>query len=47
VVGGIGLPLEDGIRLENDLATLLRTTEDRLEGAKAFVEKRKPRWSGK
>jgi len=47
VVGGIGLPLEDGIRLENDLATLLRTTEDRIEGAKAFVEKRKPRWSGK
>ena len=47
VVGGIGLPLEDGIRLENDLATLLRTTEDRLEGAKAFVEKRKPRWTGR
>jgi enoyl-CoA hydratase len=47
VVGGIGLPLDDGIRLENDLATLLRTTEDRLEGAKAFVEKRKPRWTGK
>jgi enoyl-CoA hydratase/carnithine racemase len=47
VVGGLGLPLADGIRLENDLATLLRTTEDRVEGAKAFVEKRKPRWSGR
>src|SRR5258705_5804567 len=47
VVGGLGLPLADGIRLENDLSTLLRTTEDRIEGAKAFVEKRKPRWSGK
>ena len=47
VVGGLGLPLDDGIRLENDLATLLRTTEDRVEGAKAFVEKRKPRWSGR
>jgi enoyl-CoA hydratase len=47
VVGGLGLPLADGIRLENDLATLLRTTEDRVEGAKAFVEKRKPRWTGK
>ena len=47
VVGGIGMTLEDGIRLENDLATLLRTTEDRIEGAKAFVEKRKPRWTGK
>lgn len=47
VVGGLGLPLADGIRLENDLATLLRTTEDRVEGARAFVEKRKPRWTGK
>src|SRR6266566_9181890 len=47
VVGGLGLPLADGIRLENDLSTLLRTTEDRVEGAKAFVEKRKPKWSGK
>ena len=47
VVGGLGLPLDDGIRLENDLATLLRTTEDRVEGAKAFVEKRKPRWAGR
>jgi len=47
VVGGLGLPLQDGIRLENDLATLLRTTEDRVEGAKAFVEKRKPRWTGR
>ena len=47
VVGGLGLPLQDGIRLENDLATLLRTTEDRVEGAKAFVEKRKPKWTGK
>ena len=47
VVGGLELPLADGIRLENDLATLLRTTEDRVEGARAFVEKRKPKWSGR
>src|SRR5512145_2019575 len=47
VVKGLALPLEDGVRLENDLATLLRTTEDRLEGAKAFLEKRKPRWQGR
>jgi enoyl-CoA hydratase/carnithine racemase len=47
VVAGLELPLADGLRLENDLATLLRTTEDRAEGARAFVEKRKPRWSGR
>ena len=47
VVKGLELPLADGLRLENDLATLLRTTEDRVEGAKAFLEKRKPRFTGK
>ena len=47
VVKGLELPLADGIRLEGDLSTLLRTTEDRLEGAKAFLEKRKPSWSGR
>jgi enoyl-CoA hydratase len=47
VVAGLALPLGDGLRLENDLATLLRTTEDRVEGARAFVEKRKPTWSGR
>jgi len=47
VVAGLELPLADGLRLENDLSTLLRTTEDRLEGARAFVEKRSPRWSGR
>jgi hypothetical protein len=38
VLGGLGLPRADGIRLEND--------EDRVEGAKAFVEKPKPKWTG-
>ena len=46
VVKGLELPLADGIRLESDLATLLRTTEDRIEGARAFLEKRKPRFTG-
>ncbi len=46
VVKGLELPLADGLRLENDLATLLRTTEDRIEGARAFLEKRAPRWTG-
>jgi enoyl-CoA hydratase/carnithine racemase len=47
VVKGLELPLADGLRLENDLSTLLRTTDDRLEGAKAFLEKRAPRWTGR
>ena len=47
VVKGLGMSLEDGLRLENDLSTLLRTTEDRIEGAKAFLEKRPPHWSGR
>ena len=47
VVKGLGMSLEDGLRLEGDLSTLLRTTEDRVEGAKAFLEKRQPRWTGK
>src|SRR5262245_18628609 len=46
VVKGLELPLADGLRLENDLSTLLRTTEDRVEGARAFLEKRPPRWTG-
>jgi enoyl-CoA hydratase/carnithine racemase len=47
VVKGLELPLADGLRLEGDLSTLLRTTEDRIEGAKAFLEKRAPRWTGR
>jgi enoyl-CoA hydratase len=47
VVKGLALPLEDGVRLEGDLSVFLRTTDDRLEGAKAFLEKRKPRWQGR
>ena len=46
IVRGLELPLAEGLTLENDLATLLRTTEDRLEGARAFLEKRSPRFTG-
>jgi enoyl-CoA hydratase/carnithine racemase len=47
VVKGLESPLAEGIRLENDLSTLLRTTEDRVEGARAFLEKRPPQWTGR
>ncbi|MPZ14334.1 MAG: hypothetical protein GEU73_07900 [Chloroflexi bacterium] len=41
------LPLEDGLRLEADLATVLQTTRDRQEGVQAFLERRPPRFSGR
>ena len=44
---GLEMPLIDGLRLESDLSTLLGGTEDRLEGARAFVEKRAPVWQGR
>jgi enoyl-CoA hydratase len=47
VVKGLELPLAAGLRLERDLSALLRTTEDRLEGARAFLDKRPPRWTGR
>jgi enoyl-CoA hydratase len=47
VVKGLELPLADGLRLEADLLALLRATDDRLEGARAFLEKRPPRWTGR
>ncbi len=41
------LPLRDGMRLELDLAAMLMATEDRLEAAAAFREKRKPDFKGR
>jgi enoyl-CoA hydratase len=47
VVKALDLPLADGIRLEEDLYVLLQTTEDRGEGVRAFLGRRKPRFSGR
>ncbi|MBI4528679.1 MAG: enoyl-CoA hydratase/isomerase family protein [Deltaproteobacteria bacterium] len=44
---GMEMSLENGIKLEVDLSTMLRTTEDCSEGPKAFAEKRKPVWKGR
>jgi enoyl-CoA hydratase/carnithine racemase len=43
---GIEMPIADGLRLEADLAVLLHNTTDRLEGAAAFRERRKPSYRG-
>jgi enoyl-CoA hydratase/carnithine racemase len=47
VVRGLELPLEEGLKVEAELYTLVRTTEDRMEGARAFTEKRPPQFKGR
>jgi E-phenylitaconyl-CoA hydratase/naphthyl-2-hydroxymethylsuccinyl-CoA hydratase len=44
---GTDLPVEQGIQLDYMLWGILRDTEDRLEGRKAFAEKRPPQYKGK
>jgi enoyl-CoA hydratase len=44
---GMDMTLDQGLRLEADLSFLLQSTEDRDEGIKAFIEKRKGQFTGK
>ncbi len=44
---GMDMTLEQGLRLEADLAVLLHTTHDRAEGLKSFLEKRSPNFAGR
>lgn len=39
------LPLDQGLRYEQSLFTLVMASQDKEEGAKAFTERRKPNWS--
>lgn len=43
---GLDLTLEQGLRLECDLYMILQTTQDRVEGIKAFRKKRQPLFRG-
>lgn len=44
---GLDLPLPAALELESQAFGLLRDTEDRLEGRRAFQEKRPPRYVGR
>ncbi len=47
ILRGMDIPLEDGLRLEQQLAEPVRNSEDAKEGPKAFAEKRAPEFKGK
>jgi hypothetical protein len=39
--------LSEGLKVEVELYMLLRITEDRMKGARAFQEKRSPQFKGR
>ena len=47
ILRGLDMPLEQALRFETDLTVILQTTEDRAEGVRAFLEKRRPEFKGR
>jgi len=47
MIRGMGMSLDDGLRLECTLFDLMLRTEDGAEGPRAFAERRKPTYKGK
>lgn len=46
VLKGMGLSLEQGLRLEADLNIILQSTADRAEGLQSFLQRRNARFRG-
>jgi enoyl-CoA hydratase len=47
VVGAEHLPFEDALRVERDAVRRCSSSADQVEGVKAFLEKRRPRFEGR
>ena len=47
MIRGYSMTLEQGLQLERDLSNRIRGTEDYMEGARAFAEKRPPAYKAK
>jgi enoyl-CoA hydratase/carnithine racemase len=44
---GSEMPLDQGLRYESDLQSMVMQTEDAKEGPRAFIAKRPAAWKGK
>ncbi len=44
---GLGVSLKEGLQMEQDLFCMLFGTVDQKEGMQAFLEKRKPAFTGR
>jgi enoyl-CoA hydratase/carnithine racemase len=43
----LGVPIDEGIEIENDAWKQVISSDDRLEGITAFNEKRDPEWTNR